>query len=134
MSVSTRPDALTRVAVPPRVQVTTAVPTVGFADRLETIHDFWGFPDELYTLRYPATGCREAAEEVVEHKRQMFLRRELDWVRRGPKARTQLLARTDGIVFSRRPNGRLAWPGMVLYRLAGAKLLAHRKGMSGLDD
>ena len=43
----------------------TAVPTVGFADRLETIHDFYGFPDELYTLRYPASGCREAAEGVV---------------------------------------------------------------------
>lgn len=44
----------------------TVVPTVGFADRPETIHDFWGFPDELYTLRYPATGCREAAREVVD--------------------------------------------------------------------
>jgi len=30
---------------------------------------------------------REAAEEAIEHKRQMFLRRELDWVRRGPSAR-----------------------------------------------
>lgn len=43
----------------------TAVPTVGFAERPETIHDFWGFPDELYSLRYPATGCREASSEVV---------------------------------------------------------------------
>jgi len=53
---------------------------------------------------------------------------------RGPKARTQVVARTDGILFSRRPNGRLAWPGMVLFRIGGAKLLAHRKGASGLDD
>lgn len=31
---------------------------------------------------------RDATAEVTEHKRQMFLRRELEWVRRGPKART----------------------------------------------
>ncbi|MCK6412386.1 MAG: dioxygenase [Azonexus sp.] len=43
----------------------TPVPTVGSATRLETIHDFWGFPDELYTLRYPASGCPEAAVEVA---------------------------------------------------------------------
>ncbi len=53
---------------------------------------------------------------------------------RGPRARTQMLAGTDGILFSRRPDGRLAWPGMVAYRIAGARELAHRKGMSGLDD
>lgn len=53
---------------------------------------------------------------------------------RGPKARTQMLARTDGILFSRKRNGGLAWPGMVAFRIAGAKPLAHRKGMSGLDD
>ena len=41
------------------------VPVVGFADRPETVHDFWGFPEALYEIRYPATGCREAAEEVV---------------------------------------------------------------------
>ena len=43
----------------------TAVPTVGSAPRLETIHDFWGFPDALYALRYPASGCPEAAQEVA---------------------------------------------------------------------
>jgi len=53
---------------------------------------------------------------------------------RGPKARTQIFARTDGILFSRKLDGRLTWPGAVAYRIAGAKRLAHRKGMSGLDD
>ena len=53
---------------------------------------------------------------------------------RGPKARTRVHARTDGMLFSRKLDGRLAWPGAVLFRIAGAELLAHRKGLSGLDD
>ena len=53
---------------------------------------------------------------------------------RGPKARMQVIAQTDGILFSRKLDGRLAWPGAVLFRIAGAKLLEHRKGLSGLDD
>jgi predicted deacylase len=53
---------------------------------------------------------------------------------RGPKARTAMLSRTDGTLFSRKRDGALAWPGMVTYRIAGAKPLAHRVGLSGLDD
>ena len=53
---------------------------------------------------------------------------------RGPKARTQVRARTEGVLFSRKPDGRLAWPGGVVFRIAGEKPLAHRKGMTGLDD
>ena len=53
---------------------------------------------------------------------------------RGTKARVQIVARTDGVLFSRKPDGRLAWPGSVVFRIAGPKLLTHRKGMSGLDD
>jgi ATP-binding cassette subfamily F protein uup len=41
-----------------------------------------------YTDYLLAKAEREAALEVSEHKREMFLRRELEWVRRGPKART----------------------------------------------
>ena len=57
----TRPRAIVIVSA----HWDTATPTVGFADRPETVYDFWGFPEALYTLRYPATGCREAAQEVV---------------------------------------------------------------------
>lgn len=42
----------------------TRVATVGHAARLNTIHDFFGFPQALYQLQYPATGCPEAAREV----------------------------------------------------------------------
>jgi ATP-binding cassette subfamily F protein uup len=41
-----------------------------------------------YTDYLLAKAERESAAEVSEHKRQMFLRREIEWVRRGPKAQT----------------------------------------------
>ena len=52
----------------------------------------------------------------------------------GPQARTSYASQTDGVLFSCRLDGYLSWPGQVMYRIAGAEPLAHRKNASGLDD
>ena len=44
----------------------TAVPELTAASKPETIHDFYGFPEELYRLRYPAPGNPGVAARAVE--------------------------------------------------------------------
>jgi 4,5-DOPA dioxygenase extradiol len=43
----------------------TALPTVGTATQLKTIHDFGGFDPRLYEMQYPATGYPEVAAQVM---------------------------------------------------------------------
>jgi 4,5-DOPA dioxygenase extradiol len=57
-----RPKAI--IVVSPHWE--TREPTVGSATDLETIYDFGGFPNELYTLKYPAHSSAALAQQVAQ--------------------------------------------------------------------
>lgn len=42
----------------------TPAPAVGGALQPETIHDYWGFPSELYDIEYPVPGAPHLAQRV----------------------------------------------------------------------
>lgn len=44
----------------------TPVQAVSSVDEYSMIYDFGGFPDIMYTLKYPAKGSREVTKEIIE--------------------------------------------------------------------
>jgi 4,5-DOPA dioxygenase extradiol len=44
----------------------TSAPRITGAEHLDTIHDFYGFPEALYELRYTAPGAHVLAKEIAQ--------------------------------------------------------------------
>lgn len=44
----------------------TTAPAVSTAEKPETIHDFYGFPQALYQMRYPAPGAPDVARQAAQ--------------------------------------------------------------------
>ena len=45
----------------------------------KTIHDFGGFPDELYRVQYSAPGSPELAQDVINHVTNTTIGSDLNW-------------------------------------------------------
>ena len=53
--------------------------SVGCMERPETIHDFYGFPEELYAVTYPAPGAPASARSITEIVKRSNVRCSLKW-------------------------------------------------------
>ena len=84
----------------------TSVPTVSAVDRNDTIHDFHGFPQALYELRYPAPGSPAVAARIADLLRASGIDCRID---RQPRPRSWRLGAAAADVSAGRHSGAAAF-------------------------
>ena len=52
---------------------------VGCMEKPRTIYDFYGFPDELYRIKYPSPGAPGYANSVIDSVKAVKVRCDIEW-------------------------------------------------------
>ncbi|MBU0995141.1 MAG: 4,5-DOPA dioxygenase extradiol [Proteobacteria bacterium] len=74
-SISERPKAILCISAHFE---TTGTSITAMSDPM-TLYDFYGFPEELYRVVYPAKGSPELADLVIKTVRSVTVRKDLNW-------------------------------------------------------
>lgn len=121
---------------------------VHIAEKPRTIHDFWGFPKELYDLSYPCKGSPEYAQLTKDALSGARVREDREWGldhgtwivlhRMYPKADIPVFQLSIDISKSHREHYALA-KGLALLRRRGVLVLGsgnivHNLGMIDFDE